>query len=508
MYFETQKLSVGYHRRPLIEDIDIGIWQGGILCLIGPNGSGKSTILRSITRHLTKLGGVVAIGGRDLDGMSDKELARHVSVVLTDRIEPELMTCWEVVAAGRYPYTNHFGKLSREDQRIVEDSMARVNALELREQRFTELSDGQKQRVLLARALCQQPEVIVLDEPTSYLDIRHKIELLDILREMTASRGLSVVLSLHEVDLATKLADVVVLVKDNAIFRCGAPEDVLDDDTIRQLYDIHDGSFNLLLGSEPIGDAEESGRVKLAVMKLLNEKYGITEDDFTSAELEAVPAVKATDIGLDRSMIGAYGHDDRVCAYAALRALLDLEGTPAKTAVCVLADKEEIGSDGVTGMQSAAFDTFMEDLCESQGAAVRVCFEKSFCLSADVTAAYDPNFSDVYEKRNAAYLNYGIGLCKYTGARGKSGASDADAETVAYIRNLFDEAGVIWQIAELGKVDAGGGGTVAMYMANRNITTLDAGVPVLSMHAPFETVSKLDCYETYKGMKAVFQAEK
>ena len=267
-------------------------------------------------------------------------------------------------------------------------------------------------------------------------------------------------------------------------------------------------TLNLLLGSEPIGDAEESGRVKLAVMKLLNEKYGITEDDFTSAELEAVPAVKATDIGLDRSMIGAYGHDDRVCAYAALRALLDLEETPEKTAVCVLADKEEIGSDGVTGMQSAAFDTFMEDLCESQGVPVRVCFEKSFCLSADVTAAYDPNFSDVYEKRNAAYLNYGIGLCKYTGARGKSGASDADAETVAYIRNVFDEAGVIWQIAELGKVDAGGGGTVAMYMANRNITTLDAGVPVLSMHAPFETVSKLDCYETYKGMKAVFEAEK
>ena len=266
-------------------------------------------------------------------------------------------------------------------------------------------------------------------------------------------------------------------------------------------------TLNLLLGSEPIGDQEESGRVKLAVMKLLNEKYGITEDDFTSAELEAVPAVKATDIGLDRSMIGAYGHDDRVCAYAALRGLLDLDKTPAKTAVCVLADKEEIGSDGVTGMQSAAFDTFREDLCESQGVPVRVCFEKSFCLSADVTAAYDPNFSDEYEKRNAAYQNYGIGLCKYTGARGKSGASDADAETVAYIRNVFDEAGVIWQIAELGKVDAGGGGTVAMYMANRNITTLDAGVPVLSMHAPFETVSKLDCYETYKGIKAVYEAE-
>ena len=268
--------------------------------------------------------------------------------------------------------------------------------------------------------------------------------------------------------------------------------------------------LNILVGSVPSETVDEkcSEKIKLAVMEHLNREYGMTEADFLSAELCCVPAFGACDIGFDRSFVGAYGHDDRVCAYAALRALLDLEGTPAKTAVCVLADKEEIGSDGVTGMQSAAFDTFMEDLCESQGAAVRVCFEKSFCLSADVTAAYDPNFSDVYEKRNAAYLNYGIGLCKYTGARGKSGASDADAETVAYIRNLFDEAGVIWQIAELGKVDAGGGGTVAMYMANRNITTLDAGVPVLSMHAPFETVSKLDCYETYKGMKAVFQAEK
>ena len=266
-------------------------------------------------------------------------------------------------------------------------------------------------------------------------------------------------------------------------------------------------TLNLLLGSRPIGESEETGRVKLAVMKLLHDKYGITEDDFTSAELEAVPAVKATDIGLDRSMIGAYGHDDRVCAYAALRALLDLEKTPVKTAVCVLADKEEIGSDGVTGMQSAAFDTFLEDLCEAQNVPVRVCFEKSFCLSADVTAAYDPDYGDVFEKRNAAYLNHGIGLCKYTGARGKSGASDADAETVAYVRRLFDGADVVWQIAELGKVDAGGGGTVAMYMANRNITTLDAGVPVLSMHAPFEVVSKLDCYETCKGMKAVFEAE-
>ncbi|MDY3282146.1 aminopeptidase [Dysosmobacter sp.] len=264
-------------------------------------------------------------------------------------------------------------------------------------------------------------------------------------------------------------------------------------------------NLNLLLGSRPVA-GEGSDRVKLAIMQLLHDKYGILEDDFTSAELEAVPAVKACDIGLDRSLIGSYGHDDRVCGYAALRALLDLEETPEKTAVCVLADKEEIGSDGVTGMQSAAFDTFMEDLCDAQEVPLRVCFEKSFCLSADVTAAFDPNFAEAYEKRNAAFLNYGIGLCKYTGARGKSGASDADAETVAYVRRVFDEAGVIWQIAELGKVDLGGGGTVAMYMANRNITTLDAGVPVLSMHAPFETVSKLDCYETYLGMKAVYRS--
>lgn len=267
-------------------------------------------------------------------------------------------------------------------------------------------------------------------------------------------------------------------------------------------------TLNILLGSRPIGDSEESNRVKLSVMQILNEKYGIVEDDFTSAELEIVPAMNAKDIGLDRSLIGAYGHDDRVCAYASLKALLDLETTPAKTAVCMLADKEEIGSEGVTGMQSAAFDTFMEDLCEAQGVALRVCYENSFCLSADVTAAYDPNYSSVYDPRNSAYINYGVGLCKYTGARGKGGASDADAETVAYIRGLLDKENIVWQIAELGKVDAGGGGTVAVYMAKRNIVTLDAGVPVLAMHAPFEIVSKLDCYETYRCVKAVFRAEK
>ena len=265
-------------------------------------------------------------------------------------------------------------------------------------------------------------------------------------------------------------------------------------------------NLNILMGSRPLGEDGDSDRVKLRVMDLLHEKYGICEDDFTSAELEVVPAFNATDLGLDRSLIGAYGHDDRVCGYAALKGLFDID-VPEKTAVCMLADKEEVGSMGVTGMQSAFFDTFMEDLCQSQGVSLRVCYESSFCLSSDVTAAYDPNFAEVYEKRNSALINCGVGLCKYTGARGKSGASDASAETVGYVRGIFDRAKVIWQIAELGKVDAGGGGTVAMYMANRNITTLDAGVPVLAMHAPFEVVSKLDCYETYKGMKAVYEAE-
>ena len=265
-------------------------------------------------------------------------------------------------------------------------------------------------------------------------------------------------------------------------------------------------SLNILLGSCPSGEEDEKDRVKMQILEKLYEKYGITEDDFTSAELEAVPAAAPTDIGLDASLIGAYGHDDRVCGFAALQGILEL-AEPEKTAVCMLADKEEIGSMGVTGMQSAAFDTFLHDLCDGQGVPLRACYENSFCLSCDVTAAYDPNFPEVFEKRNAAFVNHGVGLCKYTGARGKSGASDASAETVAYVRRVLDEADVLWHISELGKVDAGGGGTVAMYMANRNIATLDAGVPVLSMHAPFETVAKLDCYMTYKACKAIYEAE-
>ena len=266
-------------------------------------------------------------------------------------------------------------------------------------------------------------------------------------------------------------------------------------------------SLNLLIGSRPFADDEGSDRVKLAVMDILNQKYGIVEEDFISAELEVVPAFRASDVGFDRSLIGAYGHDDRVCGYAALAGLLDLEEVPAKTAVCMLADKEEIGSEGVSGMQSAAFDTFMSDLCDGQKVALKACYEKSFCLSADVTAAFDPNFADVYEKRNSAKVNYGVGLAKYTGARGKSGSSDASAEVVAKVRAMLDGADVVWQMAELGKVDAGGGGTVACYMANRDIDTLDAGVPVLSMHSPFETVSKLDCYMTYAAMKAVYRSK-
>ena len=260
--------------------------------------------------------------------------------------------------------------------------------------------------------------------------------------------------------------------------------------------------LNILIGSAPYAD-EGKDRVKLAVLSILNDMYDITEEDFLSAELTAVPAFDVCEVGLDRSLIGGYGHDDRVCAYAELKAIFDVED-PERTCVCILADKEETGSDGVSGMQSAAFDCFMEDLCQSQGVALRRCFEKSFCLSADVSNAYDPLYPDVSEKRSEAKVNYGMGISKFTGARGKSGTSDASAELVAYLRRLFAEKEVVWQLCELGKVDQGGGGTIAMFMANRNIDTIDAGVPVLSMHAPFEVVAKFDCYMTYKGVLAAY----
>ena len=263
--------------------------------------------------------------------------------------------------------------------------------------------------------------------------------------------------------------------------------------------------LNILIGSVPYAD-DGSDRVKLAVMSILNDRYGIVEEDFLSAELTAVPAFEVREIGLDRSLIGGYGHDDRVCAYAELKAILDLDGAPEKTCVCILADKEETGSDGVSGMQSSAFECFMEELCCTQSVPLRRCFENSFCLSADVTAAFDPNYPEVSEKRNDARLNYGMGICKFTGARGKSGTSDASAEVVAYLRRLFADNGVVWQMCELGKVDQGGGGTIAKFMANRNIDTIDAGVPVMSMHSPFETVAKYDCFMTYLGVLAAYKA--
>ncbi|MBO5316841.1 MAG: aminopeptidase [Oscillospiraceae bacterium] len=262
--------------------------------------------------------------------------------------------------------------------------------------------------------------------------------------------------------------------------------------------------LNVILGSEPM-EGEGADLVKLNIMRLLNEKYGIVEADFHSAELTVVPAGKCREVGLDRSLLAAYGHDDRVCAYAEIEPLLDM-GTPKHTAVCILADKEEIGSVGISGMESAAFDTFMQDLCDATGASLNRCLEKSFCLSADVSNAFDPNFAEVSDRRNNSQLNYGVAICKYTGARGKSGASDASAEAMSHVRSTLDGAGVLWQVATLGKVDQGGGGTVAAYMANRNIVTVDAGVPVLSMHAPMEIVSKLDCYMTMLACKAIYLA--
>jgi aspartyl aminopeptidase len=262
--------------------------------------------------------------------------------------------------------------------------------------------------------------------------------------------------------------------------------------------------LNVLLGSEPI-EGEGSDLVKLNIMKLLNEKYGMIEEDFLSAELCIVPAGKCRDVGLDRSLIAAYGHDDRVCAYAELEPLFEL-GTPTHTAVCILADKEEIGSVGISGMESMVFEYFMEILCDSQGVKLNQCFANSFCLSADVSNAFDPNFAETCDRRNNSKVNYGVAICKYTGSRGKGGASDASAEAMGHIRTTFDNAGIIWQIATLGKVDQGGGGTVAAYMANRNIVTVDAGVPVLSMHAPMELVSKLDCYMSMLACKAIYLA--
>ncbi len=257
--------------------------------------------------------------------------------------------------------------------------------------------------------------------------------------------------------------------------------------------------LNVLVGSHPFKDDKGSELVKLNILKLLNEKYGVTEEDFLSAELEMVPAAKSTDIGFDRSLIGSYGQDDRVCAYPALTAVLKVE-KPEKTALAILTDKEEIGSCGNTGLESDFLRFVIGDLAKMQNGDPTVALRNSKCLSADVNAGLDPTFQDVMEKKNASFLNYGVVVTKYTGARGKSGTSDASAEYVAQIRNMLDNAGIIWQTGELGKVDIGGGGTVAMFIANMGVDVVDLGVPVLSMHAPFETTAKFDVYMCYRAM--------
>ncbi len=257
--------------------------------------------------------------------------------------------------------------------------------------------------------------------------------------------------------------------------------------------------LNILVGSRPFKDDKASELVKLNIMKLINEKYGVTEADFLSAELEMVPAFKPRDIGFDRSLIGSYGHDDRVCAYPALMAICEIEN-PEKTAIAILTDKEEIGSDGNTGLNSAFLKYVIRDLAKMQGVDYTVALRHSKCLSADVNAGMDPTFKDVMEPKNASKLNYGAVITKYTGSRGKSSTSDASAEYVAEVRAMLDNAGIAWQTGELGKVDLGGGGTVAMYIANLGVDVVDLGVPVLSMHSPFEVVAKFDVYETYRTM--------
>ena len=261
--------------------------------------------------------------------------------------------------------------------------------------------------------------------------------------------------------------------------------------------------LNILVGSRPV-DGEEKDAVKAGVLNYLNEKYGIAEDDFLSAELSIVPAAKARDVGFDRSMICAYGHDDRVCAYPSLTAMIDSTDT-THTSMCLLVDKEETGSDGVTGMQSSLIVDMIAEIAKALGGNEAAVRANSKCLSSDVTATFDPNYADVYEHRNSSLIGCGVCLCKYTGSGGKGGTSDASAEMVGWTRRFLNEAGVVWQISELGKTDVGGGGTVAKYMANHNIDTIDIGVGVLSMHAPYELIAKVDLYEAYRAFKAFYQ---
>ncbi len=268
-------------------------------------------------------------------------------------------------------------------------------------------------------------------------------------------------------------------------------------------------NLNLLIGSIPYNDEKVSEKVKLNILNLLNKKYGIVEKDFLSAEIELVPAMKARSLGFDESLVAGYGQDDKVCVYTALTSILNLE-KPKRTATCIITDKEEIGSMGNTGMESNVFSTFLSEVLNKLGVNRPNLLDKVYCkskmLSADVDAGVDPIYANVSELNNASFLNRGLGVCKYTGARGKSGASDANAEFVAEVRKMFEENDVAYQISELGKVDVGGGGTIAYILANKGVDVLDCGVPVLSMHAPYEVTSKYDIFQAYKGYEAFYKA--
>ena len=267
-------------------------------------------------------------------------------------------------------------------------------------------------------------------------------------------------------------------------------------------------NLNLLIGSIPLGDKKVSERVKLNILNILNEKYGITEADLTSSEIELVPAFKARSLGLDASLVAAYGQDDKVCAYTSLKAMMELNSVK-NTAVCILSDKEEIGSMGNTGMESHMFEFFISEILNKLGVNRPNLLDKVFCfskmLSSDVDAGFDPIYASVSDKHNAGFLGKGISLNKYTGSRGKSGASDANAEYVAWVRNVLEKNKILYQVAELGKVDVGGGGTIAYIIANKGADVIDCGVPVLSMHAPYEVTSKYDVYSAYRTYKAFWQ---
>lgn len=313
-------------------------------------------------------------------------------------------------------------------------------------------------------------------------------------------------LSLHGVIIRADGTKVTVVIGEDPSDPVFCVSDLLPhlatDQMKRTLNDgVKGEELNLLVGSLPFRDDEVSEALKLNILHILWEKYGIVERDFLCAELELVPAFDAKDVGFDHSMVGSYGQDDRVCAYTCLEAALACT-TPDTTLITVLADKEETGSDGNTGLKSAYLKYFIQDLAAPHGIAGRTVLAHSACLSADVTAAFDPTFPDVLERKNASFLNHGVSLMKYSGSRGKSATSDASSEFTAEITRMLDQAGVIWQMGALGKVDQGGGGTVAAYVANLGVDVIDIGVPIISMHSPFEVAAKLDIYMAYRAFVA------